>query len=323
MATEKDDDKVEYTFPDEQQEEKKEPVKAEKDEVEFEIETVDDTPPADRGRKPATTPPADVTDEELKNYSQEVQQRIRHFTKGYHDERRAKEAAARERDEAVRVARALYEKTKALEGNLNQGQTALLETSKSAVLAEIEMAKREFREAQDAFDSEKIVEAQEKLQKALIKQDRLENNFKAPPLQPEKKEVQQQPSVRPTVKADPKAAAWHSKNSWFGVDSEMTSYTLGLHEKLVKEEGLDPTSDEYYQRIDSRLRKLFPENFDETPPAKAAPAKSSPVAPATRTAAPKKITLTQTQVALANRLGVPLAEYAKQVALEQRNNQNG
>ena len=143
------------------------------------------------------------------------------------------------------------------------------------------------------------------------------NNFKLPALQEEETSVQI-PETAPSAPVDTKAEAWRQVNPWFGTDDEMTSFALGLHQKLVKS-GVDPNSDEYYERINSRMRQVFPESFGEAEePETKTVRKSNVVAPATRSVAPKKITLTQTQVALAKRLGVPLTEYAKQVAEEMR-----
>ena len=262
-------------------------------------------------------PPAEVTDDELAQYSEGVKKRIQHFSKGYHEERRAKEAALREREEALRLAQNLVEENKKLQGNLSQGQQALLEQAKKAVQLEIDEAKRAYRQGYQAGDAEAVLSAQEALTAAKIKAERV-NNFKPSALQQEKTDVQPVPqSDKGTVPVDPKARAWQQANPWFGVDDEMTAVAVTVHRKLV-EGGVDPTSDEYYERINSRVRQIFPDAFHSEKPAK----RSSVVAPATRSTAPKKIVLTQSQVSIAKRLGVPLELYAKQVAEEMRK-QNG
>jgi hypothetical protein len=296
----------EFEFPDAADEKAKGAVAAGEDEIEI----VDDTPPVDKGRTASATPPVEPTEDELKSYSESVQKRFKQFTKGYHDERRAKESAQREREEAVRLAQAVFEENKKLKAGLSQGHSALLETSKKAVEAEVESARRGYKEAYESFDAEKIAEAQEKLLEAKIKQDKL-NNFRAPPLQQEKEVVQTQHSTQQQPRVDPKALAWQDKNQWFGADTEMTGYALALHRKLVEEDRINPSSDEYYERLDKTIRKRFPENFEAAQEAR----RGSVVAPASRTTAPRKITLTSSQVAVANKLGVPLKEYAKQVAL--------
>lgn len=278
-----------------------------------EVEIVDDTPAQDRGRAPMKEPPSDVTDDELAQYSESVKKRIQHFSKGYHEERRAKEAAFREREEALRLAQNVLEENKRLQGSLGQGQQALLEQAKRVVASEVEEAKRKLKEAHEAFDTEGIIEAQELLTAAKIKSERV-NSYKPPPLQPRENPVQtpQVAPAPPPVQVDPKASAWQQANPWFGQDDEMTAVALTVHRKLV-ESGVNPTSDEYYEKIDSRVRQIFPDAF---PSAKSK--KSSVVAPATRSTAPRKIVLTQSQVNIAKRLGVPLEQYARQVAEEMR-----
>jgi hypothetical protein len=291
-----------FKFPDEVEKEK--PVE-EKLEIEIEgdteIEVVDDTPEADRGRKPMKEAPAEVTDDELAQYSEGVKKRIQHFSKGYHEERRAKEAALREREEAVRLAQNLVEENKRLQGSLGQGQQALLEQAKKVVQNELDQAKQRLKAAHEAFDTDAIVEAV--------------NNFKPAVAQPQNNVVQPAPRPEQTVRVDSKAKAWQDANSWFGADKEMTALALAVHQDLV-ESGEDTNSDEYYEKINARVRKRFPEAFTSEK------RKSSVVAPATRSTAPRKIVLTQSQVQIAKRLGVPLEAYAKQVAEEMRK-QNG
>ena len=287
------------------------------DDDDFEVEVVDDTPKADRGRK-ASEPPTDVTDEELEDYSDKVRKRIQHFSKGYHDERRAKEEALRERQELERVTQQLMEENKKLKGNVNKNQTALLEQAKKNAAIETEGAKRAYKEAYESGDSDAVLEAQEKLTNAKIKSDRLAN-FKLPALQETQTPVQTQvEQTAPAVQVDERAANWQKNNSWFGSDDEMTSLALGLHNKLVKQ-GISPQSDEYYETIDSRMRQVFPDSFEEAEPKRK---KAQVVAPATRSTAPKKVTLTRTQVQIAKRLGLTPEQYAKQVALDMRK-QNG
>ena len=281
---------------------------------EVEIEIVDDTPPKDRGRKPSD-PPEDPTDEELEGYSEKVRKRMSHLTKGYHDERRAKETAFREKEEAIRYAQQILEENKNLKGTVGKNQEVLLEQAKRATAGEVEQAKAKYKLAYESGDSDAVVAAQDDLTAAKIKADRI-NNFKLPTVQAPETEVQRQQTA-PQV--DEKAVNWQQNNSWFGSDDEMTSFALGLHQKLVKQ-GLDPRSDEYYEKINSRMRQVFPDEFDadEEVEVEKPRQRSNVVAPATRSTAPKKIVLTPTSVALAKRLGVPLEEYAKQVALGMR-----
>ena len=279
------------------------------DDSAVEVEVVDDTPKADQGRK-ASEPPTDVTDEELEDYSDKVRKRIQHFSKGYHDERRAKEEALRASQELERVTQTLIAENKTLKGNVSKNQTALLEQAKKNAANETEGAKRAYKEAYESGDSDAVLAAQESLTTAKIKSDRLAN-FKLPALQEAETPVEQ---IAPAVQVDDRAADWQKTNSWFGDDDEMTSLALGLHNKLVKQ-GVSPQSDEYYETIDSRMRQVFPDNFEDAEPKKR---KTQVVAPATRSTAPKKVTLTRTQVQLAKRLGLTPEQYAKQVAIDMR-----
>lgn len=319
-------EKVEFEFPDEASENPRKggavvEAKEENPEVKLEednIEIVDDTPPADRNRKPMVEPPKELTDDELNKYDESVKKRIQHFTKGYHEERRAKEAALREREEAIRAAQAIAEENKRLKGSLSQGQTALLEQAKKVVHNELEDAKRSYKLAYESGDSDALVAAQEALTTAKMKSDRIEN-FRPAPLQQAETEVQthQQPVAAP--RPDPKLLAWTEKNQWFGSNKRMTAYALGLHEDLVSE-GVPLGSDEYYQRIDADMRDRFSDAFESEKPADAPTQrqKSNVVSPATRSTAPKKVVLTKSQVEIAKRLGVPLELYARKVADEMR-----
>jgi hypothetical protein len=293
----------------------------EADGEELAIEVVDDTPKKDRGRKPST-PPEELTDDELEQYSEKVRKRLQHFSKGYHDQRRVAEQSAREKAELEAMTARLVEENKRLKGTVGKNQEALLEQAKKMAERELEEAKAKFRSAYEAGESEALVSAQDELTNAKFKVERV-NNIKLPALQEEEVEVQTQ-TIAP-VAVDNRAVEWQQANSWFGPDDEMTSFALGLHQKLVKQ-GVNPRSDEYYEKINSRMRQVFPDRFDdveEDEPEEPKPRrKTTVVAPATRSTAPRKIVLTQTQVALAKRLGVPLEEYAKQVALESRK-QNG
>ena len=305
-----DFEKVEYKFPDE-----REPEKKAKDDVEFEIEVVDDTPPQDKGRKPLEEPVNEVTDDELSKYDEGVQKRIKKLSHGYHDERRAKEAALREREEALKFAQQIIEENKRLQKNLGTNETLLVGSVKQAVELELDKARKKYKEAYDAGDADQIVAAQEELTAAKLKLDRV-SNFKPTPLQEREVPVNMQPQLAPAPQVDSKALAWQRQNQWFGRDEEMTSFALGLHEKLVKN-GVDPTSDDYYERLNGRLRQVFPENFSdgvEKQEEKPKRTSSNVVAPASRNVAPKKITLTQTQVALAKKLRIPLEAYARKVA---------
>jgi hypothetical protein len=285
---------------------------------EVEIEVEDDTPEEDRGRK-ASPPPEEVTNEELENYSDKVKNRIKHFSKGYHDERRAKEEALREREALESYAKNLIEENKKLKGSVDQSHNTLIESAKKQVQGEMALAQRQYREAYESGEPDKVLEAQTALNAAQIRSDKV-NGLKpkqVQPLQPQETPVQPQVDApQPQVQRDEKAEAWRDNNPWFGSDDEMTAFALGLHNKLTKE-GIDPKTDAYYEKINTRMQQVFPDQFDdgiEDEPESTQRKSSNVVAPATRSTAPNKIRLTQSQIAIAKKLGVPLETYAKQAA---------
>jgi|TARA_R100001377_G_scaffold80997_1_gene60239 hypothetical protein len=300
-------------------EDMKVPAKKSKPE-ELEIEIEDDTPKADRGRKPSK-PPEEVTDEELENYSDKVKGRIKHLSKGYHDERRAKETALREREELENYAKNLMSENNKLKGTVDKNHNTLIQSAKKQVEGEMANAKRQYKEAYESGESDAVLEAQTALNVAQIRMAKV-NGIKpkqVEALQPQATPVKPQVEAPPAnVQRDEKAESWREENSsWFGEDDEMTALAYGLHHKLTKE-GVDPTSDTYYEKINSRMRQVFPDQFDEE--LESTKRKSSNVvAPATRSTSPKKVTLNQSQVAIAKRLGISLEDYAKQAAELMRN----
>jgi hypothetical protein len=257
--------------------------------------------------------PDEPTKEELDGYSKKVNKRIAKLTAQRREE-------ARQREELERFSRTLLEENKKLKGTVNQNQEALLEQAKKTAAGEMIIAKRQYKQAYEAGDADKLLEAQEKLTNAKIKADRL-NNLKPDALQEVETPVQTVEDTQQNIPApvDERASDWAKYNTWFGNDDEMTSFALGLHTKLVKL-GVDPQSNEYYERIDSRMREVFPGQFeDELGEVVEKPKRqSNVVAPATRSTAPRKIRLSPTQLTLAKRLGLTPKQYADQVALEQR-----
>jgi len=303
-----------------------EPVQGELD---FDIEVEDDTPKADRNRDPL---PEDIKEEleadTLDEYSDRVKNRMAQLKKAWHDERRAKEASERQRQEAERVAALSVQENQKLKETLSTGEEDYIKTLQDKYTADLAFAQREYKEAYDAGDSEKLVAAQTKMNEAQYKlgqaQDR-KPQFTKETLQTETNAVSsEQETVRPTVpQPDAKALAWQEKNKWFGQDEEMTSLALGLHEKLVRN-GVDPSSDQYYRSIDSTMQKRFPENFggtdtlEEAKPAQRKP--STVVAPATRSTGPKKIRLTKTQLALAKKFKLTPEQYARELIKTENTN---
>jgi len=299
-------------------------AKVKDNDIDLEIE--DDTPSQDKGREPL---PKEVVEElekdNLDDYSERVKQRMAQLKKVWHDERRAKEAADREREEAITYAKKIADENKKLKSSLSTGEETYIETLKSGLEHQLSLAKREYREAYDLGDTEKIIDAQAKMNEAqyrLSQAQAYEPKFKNT-LQEGENEVYI-PENKPSIpRPDDKALKWQEKNTWFGRDEEMTSLALGLHEKLVRS-GIDPVSDEYYRRIDSTMQKRFPEYFgdatldEETPAQRTKP--STVVAPATRSTAPKKVRLTKTQVALAKKFGLTPEQYAREtLKLEKAN----
>lgn len=296
-----------FTFPDEQETQ------------DIEIDVVDDTPEKDRGRKPLDRTVDDPTDDEIENYSDKVKVRIKELTHARHDERRAKEAVLRERAELENFAQQLITENKNLKQYANNGAQQFAQTIQQVAGTELEMARRNYKAAQEAFDTDAIIAAQEALTDAKLKLASA-NNFKPTPLQIENDLVQMPQPAPKAVQPDDKTLRWQAKNQWFGSpgNEELTSFSLGLHQKLVNS-GVDPRSDEYFERIDSRMRSTFPEAFGGRDARSTRP--SSVVASATRSSGPKKVQLTTTQVALAKKFGLTPQQYAVQVA--KLENQNG
>lgn len=321
-------EKTEFEFPDEKEAreaevaQKEEAVEAKSDEPEIEI--VDDTPDNLKGKSKEADVPAASEEELEKINSDRVVKRIQQLNRGLNYERDRAAALEREKEEAFRLAQMMMEENKKLKGSLNQGQTALVEQAKKAVELELTTAKKKLKDAYESGDSDSLAEAQQEMMAIQIKADRI-NNFKPKALQEEEKEVKlQQQQIEPQpVARDTKALGWQQRNQWFGQDDEMTSFALGLHQKLVKS-GVDPRSDEYYEKIDSRMKQVFPDQFAEEDVSEDVEEprqkKANVVAPVTRSTAAKKVTLTQTQVALAKKLGVPLELYAKQIAEMRKQN---
>lgn len=315
-------EKTEFKFPHEKEAAaaEQEPIEIEIEGEEVKVEVVDDTPEKDRNRPKMTEPPEAVTEEELSRYKDtRLKDRLSHLNKGYHEERRNKEAAIRERDEAIFIAQKIIAENERLKGSVNTNQKVLIEQAKKVVESEVAAAEREYKTAYEAGDSEALLAAQKKLTAATIRADKVAN-YRPQPLQTQPDVVKPAPTPPPPareVPVDEKAVNWKRNNDWFNKDREMTGFALAVHEKLVDEEGIDPRSDAYYARIDARMREKFPEKFQDSAGEK--PRKSNVVAPATRSTAPKKIVLTPSAVNIAKRLGIPLDLYARKVAEEMRN----
>ena len=304
-------DKEEFTFPDEQVE------KESASEVEFEI--VDDTPEEDRNREPM---PKAIVDEleqdDLTKYDEATKQKLKQMRKVWHDERRAKESAYREQQEAVELARRVVEENRRLKHTLASGEKEFVSSIQATANLELEMAKRAYKDAYDNGDSDRLVEAQQAMQEASIKIAQAKS-FKLPPLQDDNNDVQshQEQYRQPAAtQPDARAQSWRDNNDWFGADEEMTAAALGLHEKL-KRNGVVVGSDEYYSTLDKTMRKRFSEYFEDSEPEDSKSKSESTrtkmstvVAPATRSTSSNKIKLTQRQAALAKKIGITNEQYA-------------
>ena len=302
----------------------KKPEAAEADD--FKIEVVDDTPEQDRGRKPLPKEIVEEIDNDpLDEYSEKVQNRIKQMKKVWHDERREKERAAREREEALQFAQKALEENKQLKQRLGVNERAFFNEATRAATNELATAKDRLKQAYETGDAERITEAQEALTDIKLKLREVEK-FR-PPLHEPNNAVQPQQQVRAAPQVvDPKAEAWRQRNTWFGDNEEMTALALGLHQKLVRS-GIDPRSDDYYRQIDSIVKKRFPEEFEEAVfqteerEEKPAPRKTTTVvAPATRSTAPRSVRLTSTEAAIAKRLGLTPEAYAREKMKLESNN---
>jgi hypothetical protein len=319
-----------FNFPDEEGD-KKVAVSQEDDSVviqadaedDVEIEIFDDTPAKDRGRKPLDKEVADPTDDEIENYSDKVQARIKELTHARHDERRMKESLLREKQEMEKLMSYLSEENKKLKQTVNYGQEVYISTATDAAEAQLQAARRQLKDAQESYDTDAIIEAQEALMEAKVRLSQVKN-FKPAPLQEDEPAVQREPSQPQQAAPDEKTLRWQAKNQWYGQPGfeEYTSYALGLHHKLVNS-GIDPRTDDYFAQIDGRMQKTFPElfggNAEKTPePTQVqseAPKKpAAVVAPASRSAGTKKIQLSTRQLALAKKYGLTPQQYAAEVA---------
>ena len=291
------------------------PVNVEVDETnkapDFEIEVVDDTPESDKNRHPLPDEIKNKLDEDdgLEGHSKGVQERINQLKKAWHDERREKEAAQREKEEAAKFAQAALKERQVLQQRLQNGEVWAIDQARQRAALMVEQAQREFKEAYESGDAEKLAEAQKKVSFATIDFNQFNNYIpQHAPLQTEKDAVytnhEQAPAPKPIP---PKLKEWVENNPWFNSDEEMKGLALGVHRKLI-ESGVAANSDEYFERINSRMREAFPNYFGVK-----TRRPSTVVAPDGRSQSPKKVVLTQTQVALAKKLGLTNAQYAAEI----------
>lgn len=288
-----------------------------KDELDFEIEIVDDTPEDDRGRPMApekTENDDDITipEDEISRYKEDFQKRLRELSFKAHAERRTKEAATRERDKAIELAERIAEENKRFREVAGNNEQFAVNQAKGRAESEINVTKRLMKEAFEGGETDKFIEYQEKLQRLVTEHERY-SNYQPTPLPEVQYDI---PKPRP--QADSKAVTWAGRNPWFEggseLEKEMTGYAYAVSDMLIREHKIDPTSDKYYQEIDNRVKRRFSEYFQPPEPVVDATAKASTVvAPATRTArTTSTVRLTASQVSLARRLGLTPEQYVAQ-----------
>ena len=285
----------------------------------FEIEVVDDTPEEDQGkpRRAENAEPQIPSDDEVEKYSEGVQKRIKQLKFEFHEERRAKQEAARLQEEALRYAETIKAENEKLRKNLDDGEQTLIGQAKGRIEAQLEKAKKEYKAAYESGDPDALLKAQEDLTTIQNEKYRVDN------YQPRSRVAEKPPEPAPQPPAQPpqvdqKALEWGKKNEWFEKDPEMTGYAYGLHQKLVNQ-GIDPRTDQYYDEIDKAVRRVFPDKFDDGKIEEEAPQRQNgPVvaAPSKTTKKPRTVRLTSTQAALAKRLGLTNQQYAAQLMKE-------
>lgn len=295
-------------------------------EEDLRIEIVDDTPEEDRGKKrrPDGVEPDIPDDDEIATYSDKVQKRLKKLKYEFHEERRRKDEVMREHAAAVAFAEKVLNERNALAERLSRGEEALIEQAKRRAAIQLEQAEKQYRNAHEMGDTDALLSSQKDIMRLTAEQQQLDNYRHEPP---QRIEPQQAQALRQN-EPDEKAKSWLKSNPWFGNDEEMSGYAYGVHERLIKREGITPLSDNYYQRIDAAMRHRFPEYFDDeggqavTVPAKGQTQRRVPVvAPATRTVAraTRTVQLTPSQIALAKRFKLTPEQYAAQMIKDEMN----
>jgi hypothetical protein len=298
----------------EEKEVQEQEIDIEDKEKDFELEIEDDTPEQDRNRQPLPKEMVqDLEEDELEEYSEKVKTRLKQMKKVWHDERREKESALREQQEAINLAQNLVEENKKLKTRLTEGEKSLIMTATREAELDTQMAERAYKEAYDSGDSDQILEAQKKLNTTSNRLERLKGY--RPSLQASENSVQNQPTQAAAPRLDQKTDSWRKQNTWFGQDEEMTATALGLHQKLEKQYGAQYIgTDEYWNTVNKTMQRRFPEYFGDEEPEKPQRTAATVVASASRSTAPKKIVLKQSQLALAKKLGLTPEQYAREYA---------
>jgi hypothetical protein len=282
---------------------------------EVEIEIIDDVPEEDRLN--ATPLPKDIVNEidndDLESYSKEAKQRLLQMKKLINDERRAKEAALRENEEAIRVANTVINENKSLKGRLSSGEKVYVSTAKEKLASDLDQARRAYKEAYDSGDGDRLVEAQERLTEIKFKTQEMERyipQYEENTLQSPEIEVQNQ---NQPARLDLKTQAWLDKNKWYGSDDDMSFLAMGIHKRLERE-GVPTGSDHYWETIDAEMKKRFPDKLGEAESKPSATTrKTTVVAPATRSTSSKKVAITASAAAIAKKLGVTPEQYVREM----------
>ena len=292
-------------------------------ETDIEIEIEDDTPERDRNAKALDREVADPTDDEIEGYTKGVQSRIKELTHARHDERRAKESALREKQELERLAQHILEENRKFKAYVQTGEKSYAEILNANAQNELEMARDKYRKAQESYDSDALLEAQEQLTEAKMRVEGA-RNFNPTPLQTTDFDVQIHNQATNTPKVDEKTLRWQAKNQWFGTPGyeEITAFALGLHQKLVNT-GYTPQQDEYFEKIDSRLKNVFPELFQGEPTRKTEPTRkpATVVASSSRsTGAKKSVRISASAAAIADKFRIPHDLYVKEFLKLEKSN---
>lgn len=305
---------------------------------EIEIEVVDDTPEADRvaPRDPKRAKATDdFADETKDDEADEVLQanRAKRLRYEWNEERRAREAAERQRDEAIRFAEHHRSESEKMRKLVASGEKVLVEEVRARTKADVDQAQAALRAAIEDGDASKIAAAHVALSRATYDVRQAESyRIQEPPAEQPVQRIPQ--PVQPAQ--DPELVAWMGRNPWFQRDEKMTERAIKIHEDLVNNRGVSPKGDEYYKKIDAEMRKSFPTRFfqdeegadTDVEKGKVEPARKKPsqvVAPVNRTSSvtPKKVTLTASQVQIARRMGLTNKQYAMEVMNIERDQKNG
>lgn len=293
------------------------------EEEEIFVEEVDDRPQEDRVTpRDSKGADFDIPEEEIAQYSENVQKRIKQLKYEFHEERREKEAALRQNEEAVKYAQQIMQERDGLRATIAKGNEALYSVTQQKLDTEMTAAEGRYRDAYEEGDTEKIVEAQRGMTDAAVEKKQFEQYKPQEDRVTEPDTPSEVPQGQPQVTVDPRAKEWLSKNRWFGngpdKNVEMTGFAYGVHEELVRS-GIDPTSkpDDYYAEVDRRIQDRFPEQFGGVEETRGSPPPQPVVASARRSGGKsRKVQLTRSQVDLAKRLGLTKEQYAAQVAKE-------